>query len=594
MKKLSVKSHDESCHWSLRVFKRIVFFTAIACISLQFTNCTKSEMEDDLYNESQKPYKYRGVYPKAKISTRSLADGFWESWDQIQLRSGEKVNVPWNPKSTHSSVPHDILEDIKFEDGWDLIYYLIGENGDYQGNDPYLVFHNRYTGILKVFYYFSPNSFEPNNYGVWQISTKAPSSLFAFQNNPITLVSEKQNKTYNVSNITYNSSHGFTVGWNCFQIELAYDPDQSGWLHVDTQASNKIQISFTGNIEADTSGLMTTSEGGQANNLKKGVAKIAGNEAGNWINKKLKDKTILGISSSTIASGVKAIVSGGVGSVLGAITGLFKSDNTTKSLQLTTNGTFSCNGEATFLSTTGIEPIEFCIDPEMVGYLGVWALREEPTLKCSPYAVLKSPQQYSNGYSSEYQVNIININTERAKVIFNPESTQSASSHNHSTQYYQSLNFTRLNVWGSVGTLGRDPILSNQVYVNLYKPKSYIWADVPFKGEEDAYIPVGQYEAPMEVFIPNVPNGPKGAIPDFRYNSRFLASVGVHITLPNGSEAYSYHQCVPKMDWNLSEYNNGLYMYLYPCQPVEQFNSSANSYYSDKIREVLSKSLLSK
>ena len=80
----------------------------------------------------------------------------------------------------------------------------------------------------------------------------------------------------------------------------------------------------------------------------------------------------------------------------------------------------------------------------------------------------------------------------------------------------------------------------------------------------------------MEVFIPNVPNGPQGARPDLTYNSSFVASVGIVITLPDGTEAHSYHQCIPKIDWNLSEYNNGLYWYLYPCEPVTQLNSGIN------------------
>lgn len=550
-------------------------FTIAFCLLSLLCNCDRSDMESDFKVTPVMESEFRGVYPKYQSLTRTENNGFWESWDQITLYTGQKVNTPWNPSGTSSTVPSEFLLDIKYDDGWDLIYYEISKNEEeYHGNRPLMVFHNRYTGILKVFCYFMSDAFGANNHGIWQIFSENPTSIFAFQNNPISLTSDKQNKTYNVSNITTSSTKGFTLGWNCFQIELAYDPNQSGRLHISTLACNSVQISLTGNLEAETNGLMTTSEGNKQNSLKNGIAKIAGNGAEKWINQKLGDKTILGISASTIAQGVKAVVSGGVGSIIGAITGLFKSDNTSKSLQLTTNGTFSCNGEATFVSTVGIEPIQFSIDPERVGYLGVWGLKEEPTLKLSPYAVLNSIQEYTNGYTSEYRISIINQNFKTASVLFNPNLSQFVKSKTYSLDYFYSNNIRKRFMWGNYGVLGRDPRNMNKVYDDLYKPKYYIIADVAFKGEEDAYIPVGQYEPPMEIFIPNVPNGPEGALPDFMYDSHYLAAIGVKLTLPNGSEAYSYHHCIPKIDWNWVEYEDGFYQYLYPYVPLTQSNST--------------------
>lgn len=51
--------------------------------------------------------------------------------------------------------------DIKKEDGW---VFLSTPNKDI-GSD-YLIFYNKYTGILKVFYY-NQNSFLSNN-AVWE------------------------------------------------------------------------------------------------------------------------------------------------------------------------------------------------------------------------------------------------------------------------------------------------------------------------------------------------------------------------------------------------------------------------------------------
>lgn len=551
-------------------------FLIATCFLFMLSGCDKYEFgnSEDVVNEDTK--ELRGVYPKSLPQTRSESDGFWESWTMMRLSNGEKVNLPWNSTSTTSAVPHDILEDVKYIDGWDLIHYLLDDisGDDYQGNSPYLIFHNRYTGILKVFYYLSSDSFYPNNHGIWQIDIDTDTSLFAFQNNPISKISEKNKDTYYVSNITSSATHGFTIGWNCFQIELAYDPSQSGWLTISTLASNTVELSFTGNLEAETEGLMTTSNG--KNSYGSGIAKIAGNEAGNWIKNRINDNTILGISTSIISEGVKAIVTAGVGSVIDALTGLFKSDNSSKSLQLTTNGTFEFEGTATFNSTTGIAPIELNLDPSNIGYLGVWGLQEEPTLLFTPYAVLKSPQEYTNGYTREYLVNIVNSNA-TASIVLNPELKQYISTSSLTTSYYQSSSYTRTNIWGATGVLGRDPNNDTQVYENLYKPNYYMIADIAFKGDENAYLPVGQFDPPMEIFIPNVPDGPEGAAPSFRYKSHYLASVGVKLTLPNGSEAYSYHHCIPYIDWNYSDYNNGLYWSFYPCESVRLLNTNSLS-----------------
>lgn len=539
-----------------------------------FSGCDNSEMDSLTQTPITECRTFPGVYPKSinsnRNGTRCGEGGYWESWDCINLYDGRVVSTPWYTSFSSSAVPADALHDIKYDDGWDLIFhYLECKSGkDYHSNIPYLIFHNRYTGILKVFYYLLNSSFYPNNHGIWQIKSDGPSSLFAFQNNPVSLISEKQNEVHFVSTLTNNSTGGFTTGWNCFQIELAYDPMQSGYLHISALSSNTVQLSFSGNLEADTSGLILSSKGTNSySTYNKGVAKAAGDVAEGWIEKKLKDKTINPKVSSLIKEGVKGLVSGGVGSALGALTGLFKSDETTTSLQLTTNGTFTCEGTATFESTAGIDPLVLCIDPDSVGYLGAWGLQREPTLLFSPYAILKSPQEYTNGYTREYLVSIANANA-MPSVKINPSLSQFVKKTEILTTYYQTEQPTRRDIWGGIGTKGRDLKDKDKVYDNLYEANLRIIADVAFKGDENAYIPAYMLDAPMEVFIPNVPNGPQGAVPDFTYNSRYLASVGVHFTLPNGSEAYSYHRCIPYVDWNLSEYNNGLYWYLYPCEPV--------------------------
>lgn len=549
-----------------------VLVLILFCSTFIFVGCDKNELEIRDIAVAKHDSARNEIYPMDQYGTRSESNGYWESWNSITLGNGQKVNSPWNPTSVTSAVPHDILEDIKYNDGWDIIFPLpedINETS-YKSKSQYLIFHNRYTGILKGFCYMSESSFHPNNHGIWQISMNTPTALFAFHNNPITKMSEKEQKDYYVSNITSNATHGFSIGWNCFQIELAYDPSQSGWLTVSALSSNTVELSLEGNLKANTEGLITESEG--KGNYKSGIAKIAGEEAGKWITSKINDKTILGVPTSIVSAGLKSIVSWGAGSIIGAFTGLFKSQNTTKSLQLTTNGTFTINGSAIFQSTSGITPIQINMDPSKIGYLGVWGLKDEPTLLFSPYAMLESSQEHTNGYTREYRLSIVNSG-KKASITVNPKIYEIIDYVNSETNYYQSDKYTRRGVWGWSGSLGRDPINTKKIYDGLYSPNFYMIADVAFLGDENQYLTIDQYDAPFEIFIPNVPNGPKGAIPNFRYDSKFLASVGVILTLPNGSVSYSFHRCVPKIDWNFSEFDNGMYQYLYPCEPVTQIQS---------------------
>lgn len=543
--------------------------------------CEEVDLQATSQVETNEQPKDPGVYPMSisRAATRSgESSGFWESWNFITLNTGIQVPTPWNQTATYSAVPHDLLEDIKYDDGWDLIYYKLEDKkgSTHTGNSPFLVFHNRYTGILKGFCYITPESFTPSNYGIWQINTENPSSLFAFQNYPITKISEKQKKMQFVSNVTNNVTQGFCSGWNCFQLELAYDPSQSGWLYISTFSKNESEITLSGNLKSHTEGLLNIYQGNR--DSKSGIAQAAGNEAGKWITRKLNDKTILGIPPSIIAEGVKSVVTGGVGSIIKAFTGLFRKDDTPKSLQLTTNGTFTINGTSTFTATTSVIPIEINLCPDSVGYLGVWGLKDEPTLLFSPYAMLKSPHTYTNGYTREYGLSITNHSYENAKVLINPTLDSYVQRSGSSTKYYQSSSYTRPNVFGTTGATGKDDNKNqSRVYDDLYTAGYDVSVNVAFKDEEGANIPIDQYEAPMEIFIPKVPNGPAGALPQFSYNSKYVASVCVSLTLPNGSTALSYHQCYPKVNWNYSEFNNGLYRYLYPCEPLVRIDSRSFS-----------------
>ena len=163
------------------------------------------------------------AYPK-RMKTRSQSiEQDWEKWETVALATGDVVDVPWNKKSTSGAIPYDIRNDIEAKNGWDLIAHTVNGYGSFNKN--YLIFHNKYTGILKVFYYMEASQAELQNTAIWKLVLETPSSNFVFVDEYAGLSTQKDKREMYLSDLTNDDTRGFTLGWNCFQAELAYDPD---------------------------------------------------------------------------------------------------------------------------------------------------------------------------------------------------------------------------------------------------------------------------------------------------------------------------------------------------------------------------------
>ena len=78
-----------------------------------------------------------------------------------------------------TAIPYDIRMDIKSVDGWELIAHTVNGYGDLGVN--YLIFHNKYTGVLKVFYYLEPEQAQfADNTAMWKLHFEIPQSCLAF------------------------------------------------------------------------------------------------------------------------------------------------------------------------------------------------------------------------------------------------------------------------------------------------------------------------------------------------------------------------------------------------------------------------------
>ena len=236
----------------------------------------------------------------------------------MQLASGSYVHTPWNKKITSGTIPYEIRTDILPSDGWDLIAHTVNGYGENGMN--YLIFHNHYTGILKIFYYLEPNSSNLQNTAIWKLHFENPQSFLAFTGEYARLSTDKSVRDIYLSNITSDDSRGFNVGWNCFQVELAYDPDfTEGSLQIIPMSMTTSSIKLDGNLNSKTKGtVISTTTSNPLNGVVKGVASLVGNTAKDWVSDQVKDANFGDDVKKSLSSGAGSLVTSAVGAALGS------------------------------------------------------------------------------------------------------------------------------------------------------------------------------------------------------------------------------------------------------------------------------------
>lgn len=513
------------------------------------------------------------VYPK-KLGTRAgtINDNNWESWENVWLGNRCSVPVPWNRQGFPGAIPIEIARDIKAVDGWELIAHtLTGSNAtDYN----YLVFHNKYSGVLKVFNYFESGGLQ--NYAVWKIHMETPQSSFAFLGDLGELSSKRDVFDAYVTNITNDDTKGFVKGWNCFQIELAYDPNFDGGVLQLMPFTRKVEkLVLDGVTESETNGMIvSTTNNNFLNTPVKEMAKYAGKEAEDWVQKRLEDEDVFKKLSSVLIKGAGSIVTSGVSTLLGSFIGGFnKQQETTQAVQLSTNGTLSLSGTAKAEETGLIPPLTLDVSISNVGRLGAWCMKTMPYITLDPYAVY----QYEPNYPSNalYQLSIYDKNHIQGTVELNPDMASDIKSSKVSAKLFCAdktiikdalkTNSLRRYVYKTSAT--------QQLYDKVYTTPVEILVDVPLKDENGDVVNVGEVEPPIEVFLPDAPDGTKGAVPDFTFDSKYISVVTVTITTKEDDTVVLVHTFPVNVKWEYSLFNNGIYLDTYPCVPLEKKNN---------------------
>lgn len=528
----------------------------IALLTFVISACRN--VEDSLLETPVNPIQESRLiaYPKKSDlgnMTRSETVGLdWENWETVALASGVLVAPPWTNNPVASDIPEEIRKDIKATDGWDLIVHTVNGYGE-QGLN-YLIFHNKFTGILKVFYYLEQSGAQLQNTAIWKIHFESPQSLLAFASDYAGDATKDSPSDLYLGNITNNSAKGYSIGWNCFQFELAYDPDFiTGSLQFIPESMTTADITLEGNFESETNGLIISiTNSNSLSGTIEGVAKMGGNAAEKWVTKQVTSGAFKKISS-LVAGGVKGIVKSGVSKLLGSFIGGFNSaKETTQQVQLKTNGTVKLKGNITSIQSGMIAPISFYISKENVGTLGVWGAVKKPVIYLSPLAIY---EEEDKPYEFSYIYQLEGLESYDIQTIVNPELLPYVTDYKFHYDIYQDNDVSIGHALGNDS--GDNFCFEMSSLYNLYEDiYSIASCRVPIMYKNlfgDLLPPYGTL-APYKIYLPDAPLGETvGPKRTFDLTSHFIVVVTLTLeTNINGVQntVVSNQTFIPDVKWN--------------------------------------------
>lgn len=325
----------------------------------------------------------------SKVQTRSeLEDTTWTSKDLCILNGKTEVKAPWSDLAL-TLVPSDIRKDVEEKDGWEILFSTVEIKGYTRNynyhklseNANYILFYNKYSGFLKGFCYIEKD-LSQNNCGVWHLTVDGSTRLFNFADeNAIPYDGAQKSGIYTTNITDEGKAGGFTRGWNCFMVELAYDENSiTQHLNISGISLNQANYDYSGTMMFNTSGSYVTTSQSSTSSLIKGAASAAGQGAKSIIEKwEAKQQETRSVIGGLAAAGVTALVNAGLNKVFKSLTGSTK--KTYNDITLTSQGNATITGTSQQPSSGIIPPLSG-IALNGLGYsFGVWNVASTPKIE---------------------------------------------------------------------------------------------------------------------------------------------------------------------------------------------------------------------
>jgi len=339
------------------------------------------------------------VITDVKMATRSISPVTslyfdWEDVRNVFLLGYDNVTLPWYSGAASPTIM-DVAQDYKKYQGWEMLYNFCTDPNTYERGKYYLIFYNKFTGIMRVFYY---SIYDPTN------SNSSFCNLSFDNSNKLLSNAEKQSLANNqsiiqnlyVTPLVNDKIKALKRGWNCYEYRLSYDPDiekQNAHFNISyyDAALSKITLSSDVNLRSEGTivNLVTS------NPFKPFISKMGKTAAsaldsllqkGGFFNKKTT-------FSDLLKSGAESIVKKGVNVGLGNILAVFNKTTPTKyTLNFTTQGVISTEGTITSEYSSNAVEISRLLLPGCLSQgsdilpiynkpLGVWSLASTPIIE---------------------------------------------------------------------------------------------------------------------------------------------------------------------------------------------------------------------
>lgn len=212
----------------------------------------------------------------------------WENCYNV-LNDPSLPLLPW-VNSASTSVPRNISMDYKKEDGWEMVHNNFKLTNGTIPDKKYLIFYNKYTGMLRFWYYHQGST---NTSSLkYAIQTLGSSSLLNF-NTDFAKPMDQRNPSY-IEYYSGDESIPSSLGlvsdqWYLFEFELAYDdkcrsiPANMNDLMISARGINEYLVDLTGSTTGKIEGSIVF------NNLN---GKSLFNVNNININNKIKEETL--------------------------------------------------------------------------------------------------------------------------------------------------------------------------------------------------------------------------------------------------------------------------------------------------------------
>ena len=124
----------------------------------------------------------------------------WETMEFLYINDGgkmdTKIDAPWNTEAASTLMSDNVRMDVKKEDGWEVAFNFMNKDGRPDFN--YFGLYNKYTGVLRIFYYYNK-----------EVTTTATD--FSFE---VILDSDKTNSQFYYSTLNYGIPMNASVNPN--------------------------------------------------------------------------------------------------------------------------------------------------------------------------------------------------------------------------------------------------------------------------------------------------------------------------------------------------------------------------------------------